>query len=212
MCFETLNGENYYYTMKKLLFVSLFVAAGLCATGQEVSARAKAMRMMTFAKPEYMIKDVKVFLDTMTVYSLSDYVIYPIGKWENVEQYITDTKLQWYREVGYKNFFDSMTVSVNTLSRLDGSYLDIYRSIATGKVEMVAGKITDPEVVLDNGVKVGMTKEQVFNVVFKRFPKSYVSDISVLKVVSGAGEVAEIYTFRGNKLRHIGIVSKYKYY
>jgi hypothetical protein len=24
--------------------------------------------------------------------------------------------------------------------------------------------------------------------------------------------VGEIYTFRGNKLRHIGIISKYKYY
>ncbi len=184
----------------------------LSLSAQEISSRAKAMRMMTFSKPEYMVKDIKVLSDTMTVYSLSDYVIYPIGKWENVEQYITNTQLQWYREVGYKRYFDSMTVSVNTLRRLDGSYLDMYRSIATGRVEMVAGKITDPEVVLDNGVHVGMTKEEVFRIVFKRFPKSYVSDINVLKVISGAGEVGQIYTFRGNKLRHIGIVSKYKYY
>ena len=58
----------------------------------------------------------------------------------------------------------------------------------------------------------GNAKEDVFKVVFKRFPKSYVADIAVLKVISGAGEVGEIYTFRGNKLRHIGIISKYKYY
>jgi hypothetical protein len=88
----------------------------------------------------------------------------------------------------------------------------MYRSITTGRVEMIAGKITDPEVKLDNGVHVGMSKEDVFKVVFKRFPKSYVADIAVLKVISGAGEVGEIYTFRGNKLRHIGIISKYKYY
>ena len=90
------------------------------------------MRMMTYSKPEYMVKDIKVLGDTMTVYSLADYVIYPIGKWENVEQYITSTQLQWYREVGYKNYFDSMQVSVNTLRRLDDSYIDMYRSIATG--------------------------------------------------------------------------------
>ncbi|MCR4816552.1 MAG: hypothetical protein K5842_05145 [Bacteroidales bacterium] len=198
--------------MKKSLLIVFLTATMFSLQAQEISSRAKAMRMMTFSKPEYMVKDIKVLADTMTVYSLADYVIYPIGKWENVEQYITNTQLQWYREVGYKRYFDSMSVSVNTLRRLDDSYLDMYRSITTGRVEMIAGKITDPEVVLDNGVHVGMTKEEVFRIIFKRFPKSYVSDISVLKVISGAGEVGQIYTFRGNKLRHIGIISRYKYY
>ena len=198
--------------MKKILLIIVLGGLFFSLSAQEISCRAKAMRMMTYSKPEYMVKDIKVLGDTMTVYSLADYVIYPIGKWENVEQYITSTQLQWYREVGYKNYFDSMQVSVNTLKRLDDSYIDMYRSIATGRVEMVSGKITDPEVKLDNGVHVDMTKEEVFRTVFKRFPKSYVSDISVLKVISGAGEVGQIYTFRGNKLRHIGIISKYKYY
>ncbi len=204
---QTKNQE-----MKKILLFIVLTATMATLSAQEVSARAKAMRMMSFAKPEYMVKDVKVFIDTMIVYSLADYVIYPIGKWENVEQYITNTQLQWYRESGYKRYFDSMTVSVNTLRRLDDSYFDVYRSITTGRVEMISGRITDPEVVLDNGIHVGMSKEEVFGILFKRFPKSYVADINVLKVISGAGEVGEIYTFRGNKLRHIGIISKYKYY
>ncbi len=198
--------------MKKTFFLLALLAAVALVPAQEVSARAKAMRMMTYSKPEYMIKDVKILADTMIVYSLADFVIYPIGKWENVEQYITSTQLQWYRDVGYKNYYDSMSVSVNTLRRLDDSYLDMYRSITTGRVEMIAGKITDPEVVLDNGVHVGMSKDEVFKVLFKRFPKSYVADVAVLKVISGAGEVGQVYTFRGNKLRHIGIISRYKYY
>ena len=198
--------------MKKIILTLALIALTSTVWAQEVSSRAKAMRMMTYAKPEYIVKDIKVLADTMIVYSLADYVIYPIGKWDNVEQYITNTQLQWYREVGYKQYFDSMSVSVNTLRRLDDSYIDMYRSITTGRVEMIAGKITDPEVVLDNGVHVGMTKEDVFRILFKRFPKSYVADISVLKVISGAGEVGQIYTFRGNKLRHIGIISRYKYY
>lgn len=198
--------------MKKISVFIILVTVFTVVSAQEVSSRAKAMRMMTFAKPEYMVKDIKVLADTMTVYALSDHVIYPIGKWENVEQYITNTQLQWYREVGYKTYYDSMVVSVNTLRRLDDSYIDMYRSITTGNVEMIAGRITDPEVKLENGVHVGMSKEEVFRVIFKRFPKSYVTDIAVLKVISGAGEVGQIYTFRGNKLRHIGIISKYKYY
>lgn len=198
--------------MKKLFLIVSLVVVSLAVPAQQVSSRAKAMRMMTYAKPEYMIKDIKVFTDTMTVFSLADQVIYPIGKHENVEQYITESQLQWYREVGYKPFYDSMSVSVNTLKRLDGSYLDVYRAITTGKVEMLGGKITDPEIVLENGVHVGMTKLEVFSVIFNKFPKSYVADITVLKVISGAGEVGQIYTFKGNRLRHIGIISHYKYY
>lgn len=198
--------------MKKIALILALVTLTAVGYAQEVSSRAKAMRMMTYARPEYMVKDIKVYVDTMTVISRSEYVIYPIGKWDNIESYITATQLQWYRNIGYKKYFDSMEVSVNTLSRLDDSYLDMYRSIWTGRVEMLQGKINDSEIVLANGVHVGMTKEEVFGIIFKKFPRSYVADINVLKVMSGAGEVGEVYTFKGNKLRHIGIVSKYKYY
>ena len=105
-----------------------------------------------------------------------------------------------------------MTVAVNTLKRLDGSNINWYRSIWTNKLEMVAAKITDTAVVLDNGLKVGMSKEDVFKTIFKSYPKSYTAEINVLKVIAGAAEVGEIYTFKGNKLRHIQVISKYKYY
>ena len=37
-------------------------------------------------------------------------------------------------------------------------------------------------------------------------------DVMVVKIISGASEVGEVYTFKGNKLRKIDVVSKYKYY
>ncbi|MBR1850121.1 MAG: hypothetical protein IJ789_01985 [Bacteroidales bacterium] len=198
--------------MKKFAIVALMACLTSVGFAQQVSSRAKAMRMMTYSRPEYQVKDIKVYTDTMTVYTLADYVIYPVGKWSSIEQYITDNQLQWYREVGYKAYFDSMSVSVNTMKRLDGSFLDMYYSIWTKRVELLGGKITDPEVVLDNGVHVGMRKDDVFKVFFKRYPKSYTADVAVLKVMSAAGEVAEIYTFKGDKLRHVQIVTRYKYY
>ena len=57
-----------------------------------------------------------------------------------------------------------------------------------------------------------MLKDDVFKVFFKKYPKSYTADVQVLKVISGAGEVAEIYTFKGQKLRHIKFETAYKYY
>lgn len=182
------------------------------AFSQQVASRAKAMRMMAFSRPEYQIKDIKVYTDTMTVYSLSSQVIYPMGEWTSVEQYITDNQLNWYRETGYKKYYDSMEVSVNRMRRFDDSYLDLYYSIWTKKVELLAGYISDREVVLANGIHVGMSKDDVMKVFFKKYPKSYTSDVAVLKVVSGANEVAEIYTFKGTKLRHIKIETAYKYY
>ena len=88
-------------------------------------------------------------------------------------------------------------------------------SICTG--EQVAGfrsKTTGHfrEVTLINGIHPGMSKDDVFKVFFKKYPKSYTADVQVLKVISGAGEVAEIYTFKGQKLRHIKIETEYKYY
>ena len=198
--------------MKKILLLAVLLLSVVSVNAQRVSSRAKAVRMLAYARPEYQVKDVKVYADTMTVFSLADYPIYPIGKWKTVEDYITSNQLLWYRESGYKTFYDTMTVAVNTLSRLDGTNINVYRSIWTNKLEMVAAKITDTAVVLDNGVKVGMSKEDVFKVIFKSYPKSYTSEINVLKVIAGAAEVGEIYTFKGNKLRHIQIISRYKYY
>lgn len=198
--------------MKKLFLIIAFASCLLPLSAQQVSSRAKAMRMMSFARPEYLVKDIKVIADTMTVYALADYVVYPFGKWEMVEQVVTINQLHWYREVGYKTYYDSMSVSVNTLRRLDGSFIDFYRSIHTGRVEVLAAKITDREVSLENGIHPGMSKDEVFAVYFSRHPKSYTADVAVLKVVSGAGEVYEVYTFRGNKLKHIAVGSHYKYY
>ena len=198
--------------MKKIVLSLALVAVVFAAEAQQVSSRAKAVRMLAYARAEYQVKDVKVYADTMTVFSLADYPIYPLGKWSTVEDYITSNQLLWYRESGYKTFYDTMTVSVNTLKRLDGTNINVYRSIWTNNLEMVAAKITDSAVVLANGIHVGMSKEEVFKTIFRSYPKSYTSDIRVLKVIAGAAEVGEIYTFKGNKLRHIQIVSKYKYY
>lgn len=198
--------------MKRTLTLAALLLTATVCFSQQVASRAKAMRMMNFSRPEYQIKDIKVYTDTMTVYSLAEYVVYPLGHWSSVEQYITDNQLSWYRDIGYKKYYDSMEVSVNRMRRYDDSYIDMYYSIWTKKVEILGGYIIDPEVKLVNGIHVGMSKDDVLKVFFKKYPKSYTSDVTVLKVTGGAGEVTEIYTFRGQKLRHIKFETAYKYY
>ena len=93
--------------MKRILTISvLMLVAGMAFSQQPttvgLSSRAKAMRMMNFSRPEYQIKDIKVYADTMTVYSLARQVIYPLGEWTSMEDYITNNQLHWYRESGYR--------------------------------------------------------------------------------------------------------------
>lgn len=198
--------------MKRILLLVALLTTLTTTMAQEVSSRAKAMRIMQFARPEYQVKDVKVLVDTMTVYALNEQVVYPFGKWNSIEQYITDGQLRWNREVGYKHYLDSMHVSVNTLKRLDGSNIDVFRSISTGLMEILSAHITDPEVSFVNGLHPGMTKNDAFNVFFDTYPTSYTTDITVLKVVSGAHEIEQVYTFKGQRLRLIEVRSRYKYY
>ena len=98
--------------MKRLMMLTVMVLTLGGLHAQQVSSRAKAMRMMSFGRPEYQIKDIKVYTDTMTVYSLSSQVIYPLGVWESMEQYITDNQLHWYRESDYKRYFDAWTTAM----------------------------------------------------------------------------------------------------
>ncbi|MBO4741875.1 MAG: hypothetical protein J5605_09605 [Bacteroidales bacterium] len=198
--------------MKKFLLLAASIVLFGTAFSQNLSQRAISARMKTFARPEYMVKDIKYYTDTMTVVALSEYVIYPLGKYSKIENYVHRSRIDWYRESGYRDFFDTMHVSVNTLSRLDGSHVDAFIAINTNKMEIVDGFITDTNIVLQNGIKVGMTKEEVFSVFFETYPRAYLANINVLRVSSGASEISEIYTFRGKKLKSIGFVTRYKYY
>ncbi|MBQ0015992.1 MAG: hypothetical protein KBT04_03290 [Bacteroidales bacterium] len=198
--------------MKKILLIAALCMTVVTMNAQQVSTRAKALRYMQFARPEYGVKDVKIIADTMILYTLSDLVVYPFGKFNTLEEFINGNKLQWYREVGYRKFFGNQEVSTNRLRRIDDSYIEIYRAIHTNRVEMLDAKITDPEVVFNNGLHAGMSKEDVYLVYFTKYLKSYVTDVTVLKVISAASEVAQIYTFKGKKLRHIQVKTDYKFY
>ena len=198
--------------MKKYLLLATLIVLFSEAFSQNLSQRAVAARMKTFARPEYSVKEIKYYTDTMTVVSLSEYVIYPLGKHSKIESYVYRSGIEWYRESGYQDFFDTMHVSVNTLSRLDGSHVDAFIAINTDKMEIVDGYITDTNIVLQNGIKVGMSKEEVFSVFFDTYPRAYLANINVLRISSGASEISEVYTFKGRKLKSIGFRTRYKYY
>ena len=199
--------------MKKIAFIALALLSMYNVEAQNISQRARSMRMESYAKDEYQVKDIKIFDDTMFVICRSEYVHYPVGKYNSVDAYINRSNLDWYRQMNYRSFFsDSLSVPVTNISRLDGSYIDTYSSINTGKMEIIAGHITDSSIKLRLKVCVGMSKKDVFGAFFRSFPKTYIADINVLRVVSAGGEFAQIFTFKRNRLQYIDFITNYRYY
>ena len=45
--------------MKKTILIAILLLASLSVNAQRVSSRAKAVRMLAYARPEYQVKDVK---------------------------------------------------------------------------------------------------------------------------------------------------------
>ena len=93
--------------MRKILVFAVIILSLGEVFSQNLSQRAISARMKTFARPEYLVKDIKYYTDTMTVISLSEYVIYPLGKHSKIESYVHRSGIDWYRESGYQNFFDT---------------------------------------------------------------------------------------------------------
>lgn len=199
--------------MKKVAFIALALL-GICSLeAQNISQRARSMRMESYAKDEYQVKDIKIFDDTMFVICRAEYVHYPLGKYNSVDAYINRSYLDWYRNMTYRSFYnDSLRVPVTKISRLDDSYIDTYSSINTGKMEIIGGNITDPAIKLRLKVCVGMKKNDVFAAFFRSFPKTYIADINVLRVVSAGGEFAQVFTFKRNRLQSIAFITNYRYY
>ena len=199
--------------MKKIALFSLILISICSLEAQNISQRARSMRMESYAKDEYQVKDIKIFDDTMFVICRSEYVHYPLGKYNSVDAYINRSNLDWYRQMNYRKFFsDSLSVPVTHINRLDGSYVDTYSSMNTGKMEIIAGHITDSSIKLRLKVCVGMKKSEVFAAFVRAFPKTYIADINVLRIVSAGGEFAQVFTFKRNKLQYIDFLTNYRYY
>ena len=121
--------------MKKIALIAIALLSICNVEAQNISQRARSMRMESYAKEEYQVKDIKIFDDTMFVICRSEYVHYPVGKFNSVDAYINRSNLDWYRQMNYRSFFsDSLRVPVTNIKRLDDSYIDTYASINTGNI------------------------------------------------------------------------------
>ncbi|MBR5784781.1 MAG: hypothetical protein IKY43_06415 [Bacteroidales bacterium] len=199
--------------MKKVAIILVSILSIVSVEAQNISQRARSLRMESYAKDEYQVKDIKIFDDTMIVICRSEYVHYPLGKYNSVDAYVNRSRMDWYREMSYRNFFnDSLRVPVTRVHRLDGSFIDTYSSMNTGKMEIIGGHITDSEILIRQKVRVGVKKTDVYSAFFRAVPRTYIADINVLRIESAGGEFAQLFTFKRGVLVSIDFLTSYRYY
>ena len=201
------------YKMKKIVVLMLFVGfLGGNLYSQNLSRRAKADRLAQIANPNLGVKEVKSQFDTLIIVSLAEELFYPFGKYKSVNEFVQKGNIEWYRSAERHDFSDTLDITVYNFARLDGSYLNFYQSVTTGLMDFIDGSITDKDLVLKNGMHVGMSKQEVLEKYFKNPPRAYTEDIKVIKIFSGLYEIAQIFSFDDEQVSSIGFSSYYIYY
>jgi hypothetical protein len=65
---------------------------------------------------------------------------------------------------------------------------------------IIHGKISDPEIILEYGIKVGMTKDDFINTFFSEFPDELRKKYNVIGFISCVTDIVHIYTFKAERL------------
>lgn len=198
--------------MRKIIPAILLFLSCICtAKAQDPNITAIENGFFRNAKKEFKVTEVHLKEDTLVVISLSEFLFYPFGKYADVGNFIKRSHIEWYRSVDRFWYNDTVDMSVYKFWRLDDSYLNFYISIDTELMELINGNITDKEVVLKNQCRVGMSKQNFFNLFFISPTPNMFNGIKYVKFISGLYYLEHVYEFDSDELKRIQFLTEYKY-
>ena len=142
--------------------------------------------------------------DTLTLVTCAEYGFSPFGKLEDKSEIkngalknfsVTDTDVLFFG-----NPFVCQTLEHNTSRLLLFFDHDPYASRSS---YICQGKITDSDVFLIEGVKVGMSKESFIETFFDAFPKELIAKYNFIAFVTCVADITHTYAFKNGKLQSI---------
>lgn len=158
--------------------------------------------------------------DTLKIAATSKFPAYPFGEYETITEFSNAVKSFFNlasEELAYP-YNDSIVNYIWRYSRgksyikaLDNStfneeeLIDVY-------IELVSGKIYDENIVLVNGIKLGMSKKQILNLFLGNASMDYITnDINVIELISAFLSFRHYYIFEEDQLKTIFFDSDYIY-
>jgi hypothetical protein len=164
--------------------------------------------LMMTVKKDSAVSEVKIKGDTIAIVIAGWSFYYPFGKFTDLKKLTTiSSGLRLRDEIDKKDPNDPIQLyRVYTAH----SYVKFIKGDETGRFELVSGEITEPDIYLENGTKIGMSKEAFCNIYFKHKIDDKLSKINVIEFITGLDGLWNYYTFKGNKLCKIKFVSDYQ--
>lgn len=137
--------------------------------------------------------------DTLKLVASTKFLYYPFGEFHHVKELKKVFVHTQYKEK------DGLPYVFNT-----NSYIKFFYDTDKDSFELVYGKITNPNFEMTNGIKVGMTKKELFNTYFTTTIDK-MDSIKVLTVESALVGIWHYYTFENNILVSICLDTDYQF-
>jgi len=157
----------------------------------DIKHKSPTDNLQNFAKKELELSELYIKKDTLEIVSTAGFLYYPFGKFKtlsSLNQTLTifkdsleiDTSLDGARDKLYRMTYKN-------------SFLKFYYDDEKKTYEIVSGNIRDPEVILVNNIKIGITKSDFMNVFFNGVTPEQVHGVKIIKMVSGLDGIFDYY-------------------
>ena len=150
------------------------------------------------SKVDFKIIDSKIINDSLIV-TTSSYIYFPFGYYHNLKD---------FSEVfPFMNTYNDTIKHLFNFSFKKSSIKLLFDE--NNCLQIVAAKIHDPEIVLYNKVRVGMTKTDFINSYAFQFNSEQINKAKVVKMISAATGIWHYYIFKGDILSYFYFETDY---
>jgi len=149
--------------------------------------------------------------DTLNVVTTDQFAYYPFGKYFSIEEFNNSLK-SFNLEVEQQYPNNDTLLDLRVLYNLSyrDSKIKVLSDPENKTIEIISGKILDPEVELVNEFQVGMTKAEFIDSLFSKKPVDF-SKIKVVEIESGLMGIWHYYKFEKDTLESILLDTDYQF-
>ncbi|MFM9951315.1 MAG: hypothetical protein ACKV1O_25495 [Saprospiraceae bacterium] len=157
------------------------------------------------------IEEYNIVGDTLKIVSTADFLYYPFGSYTD-EKTLAKQFSFMKKSVEYSNQNREQSEGKLPLYRfsLNHSYTKFLYDEEKGRMELIAAKITDREVILSNQVKIGMTKADFIGRFSNQIKPEQIKSVKVIEFISGLLGIWHFYNFDNDILISFYITTDYQ--
>ena len=150
-------------------------------------------------------REFSINKDTLSVVTGSPYLYYPFGKHNSINDF--KNAYDYFALSPEKSAADTSAIIHVLVYR--NSSLKLFFDDERETLEIVSGEISDPQIILINGIATGMDKAAFMQHFFKRYPAKTLQKINTVKLISALDGIIHYCYFENNKLTSIEFISDY---